>query len=352
MRSAPPAYFHSGHQREQTYQKRELSTARLRRIKSLFVCLEVLRPSQPNGSCRVWSVYLTTRSELLCLDTVIREGTEIEHRYSSFLPEKIQVKFAKMVLGVNKSAVNSATLAELGLLPLSIQGLKLSVGFWHHVLDSSDNSLVKNAYLDSKNINTGFSSKVKLLFQKINFTHVWENEGTFKIKALMRAVWRKLKERFISFWQNNLFNDDHNPNGNKIRTYRKIKDKYELEKYLLSDIDRHAVSTFAKLRISNSKLFIEAGRHYKIPLEQRMCRLCQVELEDENHFVLKCSKLAPARANMINRLNETVAVFNSMDESSKLKFILSSYDNDITNICISGLSHMYILRQSLLKSGR
>ena len=143
----------------------------------------------------------------------------------------------------------------------------------------------------------------------------------------------------------------YNPNGNKLRTYRKIKDKYELEKYLLSDIDRHAVSTFAKLRISNSKLFIEEGRHYKIPLEQRLCRLCQVEL-DENHFVLKCSKLAHARANMINRLNETVAVFNSMDDSSKLKFILSSNDNDITNICISGLSNMYIVRQSLLESGR
>ena len=55
---------------------------------------------------------------------------------------------------------------------------------------------------------------------------------------------------------------------------------------------------------------------------------------------------------MINRLNETVAVFNSMDESSKLKFILSSNDNDITSICISGLSNMYIFRQSLLESGR
>ena len=116
------------------------------------------------------------------------------------------------------------------------------------------------------------------MFQKINFTHVWENEGTFNIKALMRSVWRKLKERFISFWQDNLFNDDHNPNGNKLRTYRKIKDKYELEKYLLSDIDSHAVSTFAKLRTSNSKLFTEEGRHYKMPLEQRLCKLCHVEL--------------------------------------------------------------------------
>ena len=27
----------------------------------LFVCVEVLRPSQPNGSCQAPSVYLTTR---------------------------------------------------------------------------------------------------------------------------------------------------------------------------------------------------------------------------------------------------------------------------------------------------
>ena len=28
---------------------------------ALFVCVEVLRPNQPNGSCRARSVYLTTR---------------------------------------------------------------------------------------------------------------------------------------------------------------------------------------------------------------------------------------------------------------------------------------------------
>ena len=55
-----------------------------------------------------------------------------------------------MVLGVNRSAVSSAVLAEFGLLPLSIQALKLAVGYWHHVLQSNELSIVKNAYIDSK----------------------------------------------------------------------------------------------------------------------------------------------------------------------------------------------------------
>ena len=51
----------------------------------------------------------------------------------------------------------------------------------------------------------------------------------------MRAVFRVLKEMFINFWYKNMHNDDNNLNGNKLWTYRKIKDKYELESCLLTD---------------------------------------------------------------------------------------------------------------------
>ena len=61
-----------------------------------------------------------------------------------------------------------------------------------------------------------------------------------------------------------MYNDDNNPNGNKLRTYRKSKDRYELESYLLTDIDKTAISIFAKIRMSNNKSLIEEGRHYKL----------------------------------------------------------------------------------------
>jgi hypothetical protein len=61
-------------------------------------------------------------------------------------PVKIQIKFAKFLIGVNKAAVNAAVLAELGMNPVSIQALKLSISFWLHILSSGDNSLVSTAY--------------------------------------------------------------------------------------------------------------------------------------------------------------------------------------------------------------
>jgi hypothetical protein len=52
----------------------------------------------------------------------------------------------------------------------------------------------------------------------------------------------------------------------KLRTYRKLKEKYEIENFLKLNIVRSDVSIFIRIRISNSTLMIEKGRHRKINL--------------------------------------------------------------------------------------
>ena len=54
-----------------------------------------------------------------------------------------------------------------------------------------------------------------------------------------------------------MFNDDNKNGGNKLRTYRKLKNSYKMEKFLHSDVDKFALSIFVKIRISNSNLNIE-----------------------------------------------------------------------------------------------
>ena len=95
-----------------------------------------------------------------------------------------------------------------------------------------------------------------MLLSKLNFTHVWENQCTFSKKRLLLAIVKKLNENYIIFGRKCLFNDDNSINGNKIRTYRKFKVKYELEKYLLLNLDKNVIKNYAKIRISNSKVCI------------------------------------------------------------------------------------------------
>ena len=42
----------------------------------------------------------------------------------------------------------------------------------------------------------------------------------------------------IHHWKENMFCDKNLINGNKLRTYSKIKESYNLEKYLLLDLDK------------------------------------------------------------------------------------------------------------------
>ena len=79
------------------------------------------------------------------------------------LPVKIQVKFAKSLLSVNKAAVNLAVLGELGMYPISIQALKSSVEYWLHVINSDNTSLLQDAYKSNLQLPDSFASKIKIL---------------------------------------------------------------------------------------------------------------------------------------------------------------------------------------------
>jgi hypothetical protein len=170
------------------------------------------------------------------------------------------------------------------MIPYSLDAIKLTVGFWHHVVNSKGTSLIRKVYDTIINSSGWYSSKIKLLFDKIRFGHVCENQNTFSKNLLTFSVNKKLKEDYIKFWKDKLSLDGSEEKGNKLRTYRKLKEKYEIENFLKLDIVRSDVSNFIRIRINNSTLMIEKGRHRKINLANRIGPLCRSEVEDEFHF--------------------------------------------------------------------
>ena len=90
-------------------------------------------------------------------------------------------------------------------------------------------SMVKKAYNENLNFPNGFCSKLKVLLGKLGFQHVWENQNTMSKKKLLFSFQKKLEEEFIKYWKQALFCDSNNGNshGNKLRTYRKVKNNFE-----------------------------------------------------------------------------------------------------------------------------
>jgi hypothetical protein len=60
---------------------------------------------------------------ILCLDTLLKDNITMESRYFLFQPVKVQIKFAKYILRVNKTATNLAVLGELGMIPCSVDAI-------------------------------------------------------------------------------------------------------------------------------------------------------------------------------------------------------------------------------------
>jgi hypothetical protein len=92
-------------------------------------------------------------------------------------------------------------------------------------LDSFIKLKVFQAYRESLKLNESLYNKLKQLFSIIGFSHIWENQGTFSKSKLLFSVTKQLENRYIKHWKTLLFNDDNKYVGNKLRTYRKLKNK-------------------------------------------------------------------------------------------------------------------------------
>ena len=115
---------------------------------------------------------------------------------------------------------------------------------------------------------------------------------------------------------------------------------------LCADVNKKTISTFVKIRISNSNINIEKGRYLNTPAEDRICKLCNSGVEDEFHFTTICSKLQSCREEFFKDICDVVPSFINMSDFDKFKFIFSCNDLDICKMCILGVNKLYSLNQS------
>ena len=72
-----------------------------------------------------------------------------------------------------------------------------------------------------------------MLLNKLHFSHVWDNQSTFSNKRLLHAIYEKLTENLNMFWKTKIVDDSFTANGNKLRTYRKLKEIFVTDTYML-----------------------------------------------------------------------------------------------------------------------
>ena len=152
----------------------------------------------------------------------------------------------------------------------------------------------------------------------------------------------KLKPKYNAVWKTEMFNDRPGKQyGNKLRTYRLFKNNFAFESYL--DLDNFNRNILIRFRISAHNLEIE-----NIPLNERICKLCKLEIEDEIHFLLQCPILNSFRTEAMQQISDICKNVASLDNKSKFIWLLSNENIIIIYIVIKLLMSLTEIRTKLL----
>ena len=248
--------------------------------------------------------------------------------------EKVCTKFCKSILGVHQKTSDLRVLGELGKYPMLIDQVIHRIKYFYHLEFNEDNALLQVFYENLKhgvkynNIVT-FAEHIHKLC-KVNFAH--------SPRAVDKTVFRirkYLQQEFRSYWLqsiNSPFSRSNRSCGNKLRTYKKFKNTFEMEKYLyLPHVSQR--KALSKLRISAHKLRIETGRYSSknnyIKPEDRLCVHCDLNaVEDEIHFVTKCHKYNALREGLFNHLSNVKKYFPSYSDEQKFLYMMTMEGTD------------------------
>ena len=104
-----------------------------------------------------------------------------------------------------------------------------------------------------------------------------------------------------------------------------------------------------KLRSGTNCLFLEKGRYENIPPHDRVCPLCENEVENNEHFLFKFSKLQLERVKWLRNLYQQIKDLKNKPFSYQCKKALTlNFENE--NVCkmiAKGISNMYTVREKL-----
>ena len=127
---------------------------------------------------------------------------------------------------------------------------------------------------------------------------------------------------------------------NKLRTYNKFKQVFEVEPYVHKLMSRGRRSALAKFRCGVAPIRLETGRYENLPVEQRLCPFCETSVEDELHVVLICPMYNDLRMPLV----EAASHINPLIPANSLEMLYHILSNENLNT-LSAKTLSYILKR-------
>ena len=111
----------------------------------------------------------------------------------------------------------------------------------------------------------------------------------------------------------------------------------ECEEYLSYNLKKYHRSLFAQFRSGILPLNIETGRFRGLDLCDRICPVCDVEVEDEVHFLCKCPKYTEYRNVLFGKASAINPDFHTIDILDQFVFLMSNLQKDVIRFLVKAV---------------
>ncbi len=253
--------------------------------------------------CELWGVYGWRINNIDCITKYML--------YNNHKFEKLQAKFCKNVLGLNKQTPDILAKAELGRYPLMNNILKLSYSYWQHLLSAEKDSLL-NLALNSSIVldrqgHTTYYSRIKGMLQVLDSKDKIYPVRKNKVKQHSNEIKRKFHIKYDKYFFDILKMKSCSSSAGKFEMYCKYKKCYRAEKYLYNVHDHNLRRHITGIRCASNLMPINNLRRKNVKRELRYCTLCDIDkLGSEFHIMCYCknTKLVKYRIEFLQLLYE------------------------------------------------
>ena len=115
----------------------------------------------------------------------------------------------------------------------------------------------------------------------------------------------------------------------RLRTYRILKDRFCYETYLNDNLITLYKQMLVKFRGGLLELRANTGRFESIPFNERICQVCNSDIETEFHFLLICPYFDHLRQEFIS------SYFYMHPSEVKFKILMNKDDTDLKTKFVS-----------------
>ena len=230
--------------------------------------------------------------------------------------ENLHMQFCRQVLGVQKSTTKNGVLLELGRVPLVLEAQRLALKNWGRIKNEEGNILVTKSHENASQNNLKWTQTINEVLSKHGMS--------FRINEISQNIGNAFFGRAKDMFHQEAFCGINAPQA-KLRTYGLIKHDIGRENYLIQIRNIKVRQKLTKLRLSNHKLRIEVGRHMGLQKEERVCEVCNEDIEDEIHFLVKCKHYEPLRRSLLETCMQLKPNFMFYSDEEKFIYLMTNH---------------------------